>query len=247
MAGTGAGYDLDVNVYSPDGRIFQVEYAQKAVDNAPTSLAFVCKDGIIFGTEKILLNRMLIQGTNRRAYAISKTAGCCIGGVGPDGRLLLEKARDEATNYLSTYGEEIPAHILTERVGSELYIHTLFGGYRPVGATILIGKYDKDVPSIFCVDPSGMVTKWKGKAVGKGRQLANTEIEKLDLDNLTCREALFHVARILNKVHDEQKPFELEINWICKETGYTHAVVAPELIKEAEEQAKKALEDEDED
>jgi len=89
--------------------------------------------------------------------------------------------------------------------------------------------------------------RWLGKAVGKGRQLAQTEIEKLDLANLKCADALFHCARILHKVHDENKEFELEINWVCEQSGYEHEIVPKNLVDEAEKRAKEVLEEEDDD
>lgn len=249
MAGTGAGYDLSATTYSPDGRIFQVEYATKAMDNSATALAIVCRDGIVFATEKLKLSRMLIRGTNRRTYPITRTSGIAIAGMIPDGRDLVTKAREEATGYRGNYGEEIPAHTLAERVGMYMHHYTKYWSVRPFGAGVLIGKYDEKAQkcSLFSVDPSGLVQKYTGKALGKGRQLANTEIEKLDLAGLSCQDALFHVARILHKVHDEQKPFELEVNWICQSSGWEHQIVPQELIDAAEERAKKALEDEDED
>lgn len=89
--------------------------------------------------------------------------------------------------------------------------------------------------------------KWSAKVVGKGRQLGNTEVEKLDLKSLTCEQALFHVAKIMTKVKDEGRHYELEINWITEANGYIHEVVSKEKVDKAEADAAKAIEDEDED
>lgn len=248
MAGQGQGYDLSATTYSPDGRLFQIDYAQKCVDTNPTCLAICCKDGVVLATQKMKLSKMLVHGTNRRAYPVSRHVGCALSGLVPDGRQVMQRARDEASSYKSNFGEHVPPHILAERVGFFMHHHTVYYSYRPIGTSILLGHYDSDTaPSVWCVEPSGLVTKWVGKAVGKGRQLANTEIEKLDLAKLTCKEALFHCARILHKVHDENKDFELEINWVCKDSGYEHAIAPKDLVDDAEKRAKTALEEEDDD
>ncbi|CAD7975102.1 unnamed protein product [Amoebophrya sp. A25] len=251
MAGTGQGYDLSTTTYSPDGRIFQIDYAQKCVDNSPTCMAMICKDGIVLASQKTKLSKMLVHGTNKRVYALSRTAGSVVCGLVPEGRSVVGRARQEAQSYKKNYGEVIPGYLLAERVGYYMHLHTRYSGLRPKGSTILIGSYDAETkePSLFSCDTSGLVQKWFGKAVGKGRQLANTEIEKLDLKTLTVKESLFHIARIFHKEHStgDSKTFEIEVNWICEESGWEHGIVPAALIAEAEAKAKKAIEDEDED
>ncbi|CAD7923857.1 unnamed protein product [Amoebophrya sp. A120] len=253
MAGTGQGYDLSVTTYSPDGRIFQIDYAQKCVDSSPTCLAMICKDGVVLASQKLKLSKMLVHGTNRRAYAISKTSGCVVCGMVPEGRNVVARARQEAQSYKKNYGEVVPGYLLAERLGFYMHHYTLYASLRPIGSAVLLASYDESpsnpkvkVPTLFSVEPNGLVQKWFGRAMGKGRQLANTEIEKLDLKTLTVKESLFHIARIFHKVHDESKAFEIEVNWICEGSKWQHEVVPAALIAEAEEAAKKAIEDEDE-
>merc|ERR1719253_1577737 len=98
------------------------------------------------------------------------------------------------------------------------------------------------------VEPSGLSYRYFGCALGKGRQSAKTEIEKLKLSEMTCRQALKEIAKIIHTLHDESKdkPFELEMSWLCEETGWQHQIVPQALVTEAEETAKKELEDMDE-
>jgi len=251
MAGTGQGYDLSAYTYSPDGRLFQIDYAQKCVDTSPSVLAICCKDGIIMATQKTKLSKMLVHGTNKRAYAITKNISCVVTGLLPDGRFLVDKARETSAEFKEVYGENMPAYMLADRMGSYMHAYTVGGG-RPFGISMLIGAVEYHEASktyksvLFEVDPSGQVIKWFARAVGKGKQLGNTELEKLDLANLTCQDALFHCAKILHKVHDAQKAFELEINWICESSKYQCAVIPKDVLDATEAQAKKSIEDEDE-
>jgi len=251
MAGTGAGYDLSVTTFSPDGRVFQVEYAQKAVENSGTTVAICCKDGVLFAVEKFLLSKMLVPGTNKRISPVHRRAGMSVAGFVADGRQIVARARSEATQYQSAYNEEIPPEILAERIGLFVHAYTLYWSIRPFGCAALLGSVDKETkkPSLFCIDPAGLVYKYSGTAVGKGKQAAKTEVEKLlanGSESLTCEQALVKVARILHKVHDEKdKDFELEASWICALSDYQHSPVPPELLKEAEAEAKRLIEAEE--
>merc|ERR1712032_1118182 len=101
MAGSGAGYDLSVTTFSPDGRVFQVEYAQKAVENSSTAVGICCKDGIVFGVEKYLASKMLVAGTNRLTFPVHRRAGIAIAGLVADARQIVTRAQGEAKSYLS--------------------------------------------------------------------------------------------------------------------------------------------------
>lgn len=99
------------------------------------------------------------------------------------------------------------------------------------------------------IDPSGTVRGYYGCAVGKGKQNAKTEVEKLDLSSMTCRELVKEVAKVIYSVHDEvkDKHFELELSWIGKETRGTHQLVPQELYEEAKKFAEESLVDSDDD
>jgi len=250
MAGTGAGYDLSVTTFSPDGRVFQVEYAGKAVENGGTAIAFCCKDGVIFATEKFLLSKMLVPGTTKRVFPVSRNSGMAVAGMLADSRQIVARARQEAHQYTKTYGEEMPPEILAERIGLFVHAYTLYWSIRPFGCTVLFGHVDKETkkPSLFCIEPQGLVTKYRGTAAGKGKQAAKTEIEKLlgGTEELTCAQALMHAAKIMHKVHDEKdKDFELEMSWICESSKFEYSAVPEDLLKAADTEAKRIIESEE--
>jgi 20S proteasome subunit alpha 7 len=249
MAGTGAGYDLSVTTFSPDGRVFQVEYAHKAVENSSTAIAICCSDGIVFGVEKLKLSKMLVQGTNKRSFPVHRRAGMTTAGLVADARQIVARAQQEAKSYLSSYAEEIPPNVLAERLGMFMHAYTLYWSIRPFGCSVLLGCVDEDTkkPSLFCAEPSGLVHKYTGAAIGKGKQAAKTELEKLMAQpDLKCDTALTDVAKILHKIHDEKGgDFELELSWICPQSKYQMALVPDELAKAAETEAKRRIEAEE--
>lgn len=144
-----------------------------------------------------------------------------------------------------------PSKKLADRLGQLCQAYTLYGSVRPFGISALIAGVDKNgSPDLFCLEPSGVFWGYRGCAIGKGRTLARTEIEKLKLEEMSAREAVEHAARIIHMVHDEvkDKDFELEISWISiSETNGKHVAVPQEIIEAAEVKAKEALSSEMED
>lgn len=244
--------------FSPDGRVFQVEYATKAVDNSGTAIGFVCADGVVLAVEKLLHSKLLVPGTSRRVHAVDDHIGVAAAGLVTDARQIIKRARQEANDWRSTFNEPIPLKVLAERVAAFAQVYTLYSSYRPFGCSLLLAssvevpvKDDaasemkdsqsapahKRKPVLYTVEPSGACTGVFAAAVGKGRQAAKTELEKLlplPGNTLNCQRALVEAAKILLTVHDETKDklFEIEMSWISEATGWKTEIV-PDAIRDA--------------
>jgi len=245
MSSIGTGYDLSCTSYSPDGRVFQIEYAGKAVDNSGTAIGVRCKDGIVLGVEKLIISKMLEPGSNRRIYSVDTHSGLTFAGLSADARSLVNRCRSEAKNYKQFYHDSIPARILADRISAFMQAYTLYGHLRPFGVSLLLGTWDKDGPQLHMIEPSGLCYGYHGAAVGKGKQAAKGELEKLKLAEMTVQQAVKEVAKIIYQVHDEvkDKEFELELSWICAESKFQHQMVPKDVQEQAEKHAKAALEE----
>jgi len=263
MSSIGTGYDLDCTTFSPDGRVFQVEYATKAVDNSGTTIGFVCKDGVVLAVEKLLHSKLLVPGTSRRVHAVDDHIGLAASGLVTDARKLVKQARKEASDWRKYYNEPIPPKVLAERVAAFAQLYTLYYSLRPFGCSLLIASYtdvvdtdagdmkDKDSashkkkPVLYCVDPSGACTGMFAAAVGKGRQAAKTELEKIvpTAKSLDSRAALVQAAKVLLTVHDEtkDKQYEIEMSWISEATGWKTQIVPDDLPEAAIAEAKQMI------
>eukprot|EP00814_Leptocylindrus_danicus_P004312 CAMPEP_0116028300 /NCGR_PEP_ID=MMETSP0321-20121206/15302_1 /TAXON_ID=163516 /ORGANISM="Leptocylindrus danicus var. danicus, Strain B650" /LENGTH=278 /DNA_ID=CAMNT_0003502139 /DNA_START=24 /DNA_END=860 /DNA_ORIENTATION=- len=269
MASSGSGYDLNPSTFSPDGRIFQVEYASKAVDNAGTALGIQCSDGIVVCVEKpkpTAISKMLVQHsmTSKRVHPVSQHCGLAFTGLASDARQLVNRAKEEAANYKDTYGSEIPPKILADRMSAYVHYFTLHGSLRPFGATTLIAGYDVDLKehALYMVEPSGVAYQYHGCAAGKGRQSCKTELEKVLLSSqtslesttvsVTSQEAVKQLARMIQLLQEDSnnKDVELEMGWVCAESGWNFARVGTTIVDEALVWAKadiEAAEEEDDD
>ncbi|KAJ4300894.1 putative proteasome subunit alpha type-7 [Kalmusia sp. IMI 367209] len=281
MTSIGTGYDLSNSVFSPDGRNFQVEYAVKAVENGGTAIGIRCKDGIVLALEKLVTSKLLKSGANKRIATVDRNMGIVSSGLLPDGRHFVSRARDEASSWRNLYKAPIPTSSLADRMGSYVQAYTLYSSVRPFAVTAIIGGWDSEAelpvdgqvgsgpsvgsggkkdgakhggPYLYMIEPSGLYWGYYGAATGKGRQIAKSELEKLNLSEgeLSLEEGVKEAARIIYIAHDDNKDkeFELEMTWISSTSGPTkgrHEEVPKELREEAERLAKKALEGDDED
>ncbi|KAK9804513.1 hypothetical protein WJX73_002043 [Symbiochloris irregularis] len=245
MSGIGTGYDLSVSTFSPDGRVFQTDYAQKAVDIGGTVIGLRCNDGVVLGCEKTVVSKMLEEGSNKRTFAVDRHAGLAIAGLSADGRQVVNRAKSEASNYLSFYGDKIPGHLLSERIASFVHVFNLYWYARPFGTSVMLATMDRAGPQLYVIDPSGTAYRYFGAAVGKGRQGARTTIERLKLEQLSCADGVKEIAKILHQVHEEEKPFELELSWICEASGNEFRRVPADVVAEADRLAKAALDESD--
>ena len=243
-------YDYSCGTFSPDGHIFQTEYAQKAVALHGTAIGIKCNDGILLAVEKPQSSKLLVPGSNRRVFGADKHVGIACTGVSADGRQLVNRAREEAANFLSTYGSPAVPSVLANRLSLFVHYFTIHGALRPFGATALMAAYDEDVKKaeLYMVEPSGDCVRYFACAAGKGAQAARTELEKIltkrNETGITCAEAIDETARILHTIRDpnKDKPFELEMGWLTEANDHKWALVPDDVVKAADAKAKEGLE-----
>lgn len=267
MASSGSGYDLSASTFSPDGRIFQVEYATKAVANAGTCLGIHASDGVVMGIAKPLIHKMIVPSTAsyKRINTIDTHVGIASTGFLPDARVLVARAMEEASDYKEHYGCSIAPHVLADRLGNYVHYFTLHGYLRPFGASCVMGGYDNEMKSykLNMVEPNGTAYQYYGVACGKGKQVAKTELEKLNLNKqdadpadggskMTSKQAVKEIVKILLMLHQDAKdndgkPMELELSWICKESNNKHVRVPKSILNEAKAWATEQLDEEEED
>eukprot|EP00008_Paramoeba_atlantica_P007785 CAMPEP_0201488544 /NCGR_PEP_ID=MMETSP0151_2-20130828/18837_1 /ASSEMBLY_ACC=CAM_ASM_000257 /TAXON_ID=200890 /ORGANISM="Paramoeba atlantica, Strain 621/1 / CCAP 1560/9" /LENGTH=252 /DNA_ID=CAMNT_0047873859 /DNA_START=79 /DNA_END=837 /DNA_ORIENTATION=+ len=248
MSGVGTGYDLSASTFSPDGKIFQIQYAVKAVENSSTSIGIRVQDGVILASEKLIFSKMIVKGSNRRVVMVDRHIGVTLSGLMADARQLINRCRSEAFDYKSFYGTPIPVRVMAARLANFCQVYTLYSSVRPFGAAILIGGCDEKGPQLYQVEPTGIHVGCLGAAVGKGKQSVKTELEKLDLGKMKCDDAVKEAARIIHVIHDDvkDKPFELDMAWICEKSGFKYQDVPHDVVEEAQKFAEKSLEDDEE-
>ncbi len=196
------GYDRAITVFSPEGRLYQVEYAREAVKRGTTSIGIKFKDGVILIVDKRVTSKLIEPRSIEKIFQIDDHIGAVTSGLVADGRVLIDRARIEAQVYRLLYNEEIDVELLAKRICDYKQVYTQHGGVRPFGISLLIAGVSGDTPRLFETDPSGALLEYKATAIGIGRETCMELFEKEYKDNMTKEEAIILGLKALDKVTD---------------------------------------------
>jgi proteasome alpha subunit len=181
------GYDRAIVVFSPEGRIYQVEYAAQAVKLGKTSVGVVFKDGVVLAAYSPIEN-LQISSKSSKVSKIDEHMAAVDCGLTADARVLKDFLRVQAQIHRLTYGRPIEVFLLAKKLADRMQIYTQYGGTRPFGVSILLGGVNND-PVLYVVNPSGTLDRWKAKALGRGEKEATNYLEKNYKENMTEEEA----------------------------------------------------------
>ena len=171
-------YDRAITVFSPDGRLFQVEYAREAVKRGTTAVGVRGEDSVVLLVDKRVQSRLVVPASIEKIFAIDRHIGCATSGLVADARALVDRARVEGQFNRVTYDEPIPVETLVKKVCDFKQSYTQYGGGRPFGTALLIAGVDQSGPHLFETDPSGALIEYRASAVGSGRPKAMEVLEE---------------------------------------------------------------------
>ena len=164
-----AGYDKGISIFSPDGRLFQVEYAREAVKRGTTSLGVKSTEGVVLVVDKRPTSKLVEPKSIEKIFKIDEHIGAATSGLVADARNLIEKARMEAQINRITYNEPIRVESLAKKICDLKQMYTQHGGVRPFGSALIIGGVNDTGVRLFETDPSGALIEYKATAIGSGR------------------------------------------------------------------------------
>lgn len=167
-------YDRAITVFSPDGRLFQVEYAREAVKRGTTTVGLKFKDGVALIIDKRLTSNLIEPTSIEKIFKIDEQIGCATSGLVADARSLVDFARITAQIHRVTYNERTSIELLVKRICDYKQTYTQFGGVRPFGTALLVSGVDEQGIHLFETDPSGALMAYKAGSIGAGR---NTVME----------------------------------------------------------------------
>ena len=207
-------YDRTIVVFSPDGRLLQVEYARQAVKKGTTSLGIKIQDAVVLGAIKTSAP-LLAEDSHKKIYEIDDHAGIASSGLLADARNLVEFARVKAQVNKITYGSPISISTLTKNVADRVHVVTQYAGVRPFGVGFLIGGVDDTGARLFETDPSGTVIEWLAQSIGRGSDKAKKELEKSYKSKMTVSDAVKLALEALRAGEKDVATKDIEITVIA--------------------------------
>ncbi len=202
------GYDRTSAMFSPDGRLLQVEYAKKTVKQGTNAIGIVCKDGVILIAEKRIIEKLIIPKSVEKISEVDDHIAATASGMLSDGRILIERAQLVAQQHRVTYDGPIDVLSVVKDICDMKQFYTQVGGARPFGVSILFaGVTDK--PELFVTDPTGIFFSYKATAIGEAETELKEFLEKNYKDTITTAEAIklgvSALKKVLNKDFDPEK------------------------------------------
>jgi proteasome alpha subunit len=194
------GYDRAITMFSPDGRLLQVEYAKKTVRQGSTAIGMVCKDGVVLVTDKRIVDKLVVPESVEKIFQIDDHIGATASGILSDARVLIDRAQIKAQQNRVTY--DAPADIITivKDLCALKQICTQSGGLRPFGVSLLLAGVDSKGPRLFETDPTGIYFEYKATVIGEGETEIEEVLSKEYNDNLNVQDGLKLCIKALSKI-----------------------------------------------
>jgi 20S proteasome subunit alpha 3 len=251
-------YDTRTTIFSPEGRLYQVEYAMEAIGHAGTCLGILASDGIVLAAERKNTNKLLDEVFfSEKIYKLNDDMACSVAGITSDANVLTNELRLIAQRYLLQYGEHIPCEQLVSWLCDIKQAYTQYGGKRPFGVSLLYMGWDKHYGfQLYQSDPSGNYGGWKATCIGNNSGAAVSILkQEYKEGETTLKEALVLAIKVLSKTLDATKMTseKVEMATLTRENGQTRIKIlgasdVQEYIKlfEAEEATAEAAKKEKE-
>ena len=197
------GYDMTPTMYSPDGRIYQVEYALETVKRGTLAIGVKCKDGIIIAVEE--KGRSLqVSEVTQKIFQVDEHIGVAAAGYIPDARVQVDNARYFSQSNKLTYDEPVEIETVAKHLADQNHQFTQYSGVRPFGVALIIAGVDRKGSQIVTIDPSGTYVAYSAVAIGLGSDDVNDFLEKNYNDNLTLDEAASLAIAAINLKSEEK-------------------------------------------
>jgi len=194
------GYDRAITMFSPDGRLLQVEYAKKTVRQGSTAIGLVCKDGILFVTDKRIIDGLIVPESIEKIWQIDDHIGATASGILSDARVLIERSQVKAQQHRVTYDTMIDTLTIVKDICELKQICTQSAGLRPFGVSLLIGGIDNDGPKLYETDPTGIYFGYKASAIGEFETEIEEMLKKQYRDDMTIDDGFKLCIQALTKI-----------------------------------------------
>jgi len=198
------GYDRAITMFSPDGRLLQVEYAKKTVKQGSTAIGMVCSDGVLLVTDKRIVDPLIVTEAIEKIFQVDEHIGATASGIISDARVLIERAQIKAQQHQVTYDSPIDVLSIVKNICDLKQLCTQSGGLRPFGVSILVAGIDADGPKLFETDPTGIFFQYYAVVIGEGEEAIEEILHKRYKPSISLQEGLKLCVEALKQVLDDK-------------------------------------------
>ena len=185
------GYDRSITMFSPDGRLLQVEYAKKTVKQGSTAMGIACKDGVVFVVDKRITSKLLVPEAIEKMFMIDDHVGATASGIISDARVLVDRAQLRAQQHAVTYDTSVDILSLVKEICDLKQVCTQSAGLRPFGVSLIVGGVEEyGEVKLFLTEPYGLYFQYKAVVIGEGEADLEPQLQKRYRANMSVDEGL---------------------------------------------------------
>ncbi len=185
------GYDRSITMFSPDGRLLQVEYAKKTVRQGSTALGLVCKEGVVLIADKRITSKLMVPEAIEKMFRIDDHIAVTAAGIISDARVLVDRAQLKAQQHAVTYDSKIDVLSIVKEICDLKQICTQSAGLRPFGVSMLVaGVEDDGDVKLFLTEPYGLYFQYKATVIGEGEAEIDALLQKKYKQNMSVDEGI---------------------------------------------------------
>ncbi len=223
------GYDRAITVFSPDGRLYQVEYAMETVRRGTIAVGVKCKDGIVIAVEE-KPRKLQISLIAQKIFQIDDHVGVAAAGYIPDARSQVDNARFFSQSNKMIYDEPVEVETIAKHLADQCQQFTQYAGVRPFGVALILGGVVNKTPQLYLTDPSGTYISYDAIAIGANSDQVTDFLEKTYKNDLSLDDAsALAAAGIYLSSEDKEGTAHIRMAQIKTETGL-YEIVSDELI-----------------
>ncbi len=228
------GYDRAITVFSPDGRLYQVEYAIETVKRGALAIGIKTKEGVIIAVEE-KPRRLQISTTPQKIFQVDYHVGAAAAGYIPDARAQVDNARFFSQSNKLVYDEPVEVQTVAKHLADQCQQYTQYAGARPLGVSLIIGGVDSSGSSLYLTDPSGAYIMYNAVAIGANSDTATEFLEKNYSPDLTLDDAKILATAVINVGSDYKDSAEnIKMSQISLKNKLFEFITEEEIKKIAE-------------
>ena len=198
-----AGYDRAITVFSPDGRLYQVEYAIETVRRGSLAVGVKTKEGVVLAVDE-KPRKLQTLGVTQKIFQVDDHLGVAAAGYIPDARIQVDQARVVAQSNRLIYDEAVDVEVLAKKIADLSQQFTQFAGVRPFGVSLVISGVDRSGPQLFLTDPSGNYVGYNAVAIGAGSDQVTEFFEQKYNDDVSVDNACILAIEAIYLVSEEK-------------------------------------------
>jgi len=198
------GYDRTATMFSPEGHLLQVEYAEKTIRLGSASLGMVCSDGVFILADKRVNDKLVVKQSASKISEIDSHIVASVAGIVSDARVLIEKAQVLAQQHRITYDSPIETETVIKDIANTKQQFTQYGGARPFGASIMVGGISNDKPELFVSDVTGNYFSYYANAIGENDEKIRDKLREQYKEGMSMREGIKLALRIFEEIKAEK-------------------------------------------